>query len=104
MLYLPELRKRVTSTYRLAPQLKTRLSGFYKALKPLANAYAQAAGFRQVGLRYDDILIEEREDVQKVSRDPVKSRMDVWPHRRRCVAGRHCALCGKVMVEEDTWI
>lgn len=36
-------------------------------MKPLANAYAQAAGFRQVGLRYDDILIEEREDVQKVS-------------------------------------
>lgn len=55
--------------YSLAPQIKSSFSGFYKALKPLANAYAQAAGFRQVGLRYDDILIEEREDVQKVSRN-----------------------------------
>lgn len=51
------------------------MSGFYKALKPLANAYAQAAGFRQVGLRYDDILIEEREDVQKVSQIRVAERI-----------------------------
>ena len=39
----------------------------YKALKPLANYYAKACGYRKVGLRYDDLLIEEREDMQKVS-------------------------------------
>jgi len=36
-------------------------------LKPLANAFANSAGYRQIGLKYDDILIEEREDVKKVS-------------------------------------
>jgi hypothetical protein len=38
----------------------------YKSLKPLANAYAHITGYRQHGLRYDDLIIEEREDVQKV--------------------------------------
>jgi len=34
-------------------------------LKPFANAYANAAGYRKMGLRYDDLIMEEREDVQK---------------------------------------
>ncbi|CAD6884443.1 unnamed protein product [Tilletia controversa] len=32
---------------------------------PVANAYAQAAGHRKVGLKYDDLIIEEDEGVQK---------------------------------------
>ena len=51
----------------LAPLLKSTSAGVYKALRPLANAYAKAAGHRQVGLRYDDLISEEQEDVQKVS-------------------------------------
>lgn len=39
----------------------------YKALRPLANFYANATGHRQLGLRYDDLVMEEREDVQKAS-------------------------------------
>lgn len=35
-------------------------------LKPVANAYARAAGYRQLGLKYDDLVIEENETVQKV--------------------------------------
>ncbi len=35
-------------------------------LKPVATAYARAAGHRKMGLKYDDLLMEEREDVQKV--------------------------------------
>lgn len=53
--------------YSLAPLLKSSSAGLYKALRPLANAYARAAGHRQVGLRYDDLIVEEQEDVQKVS-------------------------------------
>ena len=30
-----------------------------RILKPVANAYANATGHRQMGLRYDDLLIEE---------------------------------------------
>ncbi|SPO36443.1 probable ubiquinol--cytochrome-c reductase [Pseudozyma flocculosa] len=37
-----------------------------RMIKPVANAYAQAAGHRQHGLRYDDLIIEESPRVQKV--------------------------------------
>jgi hypothetical protein len=36
-------------------------------LKPVASAYTHLAGYRQMGLKYDDLIIEEREDVQKVN-------------------------------------
>jgi hypothetical protein len=29
--------------------------GLHKALKPFANAFVNAAGYRKVGLRYDDL-------------------------------------------------
>jgi hypothetical protein len=40
--------------------------GLYRFLKPLAGAYANLAGYRAHGLKYDDILIEENATVQKV--------------------------------------
>jgi hypothetical protein len=55
---------------RFAPILKTKFPGVAKALKPLANLYVDAAGYRKMGLRYDDLIVEEREDVQKVSCEP----------------------------------
>ncbi|KIO34412.1 hypothetical protein M407DRAFT_240691 [Tulasnella calospora MUT 4182] len=48
----------------LAPAIKQNKS-LLKLLTPIANAYANAMGHRQMGLRYDDLLVEEREDVQK---------------------------------------
>lgn len=36
-------------------------------IRPVANAYARAAGYRQLGLKYDDLIIEENKTVQKVS-------------------------------------
>jgi hypothetical protein len=67
----------------LAPQLKAYTSGLYKALKPIANAYANITGHRAVGLRYDDLIVEERADVQKASRalDGLSSCLVAW---RRC--------------------
>ncbi|KAK3186877.1 Cytochrome b-c1 complex subunit 7 [Lecanicillium sp. MT-2017a] len=35
-----------------------------KMLKPAASWYADAAGYRKLGLRYDDLLEEENESVQ----------------------------------------
>lgn len=67
----------------LAPQV-TKSPTLYRWLKPFANWYAQIAGYRQMGLKYDDLreflfitprsrrthltitVLEEREDVQKV--------------------------------------
>ncbi|KAK4684529.1 ubiquinol-cytochrome c reductase subunit 7, partial [Tremellales sp. Uapishka_1] len=61
----------------LAPQIKAASGGLYKALKPLANAYANIVGHRAVGLKYDDLIIEEREDVKKaLSRLPPREAYD----------------------------
>ncbi|KAF8709389.1 Cytochrome b-c1 complex subunit, partial [Rhizoctonia solani] len=56
--------------FTLAPQVKAS-RGLYKFLAPIAQFYARNTGHRQMGLRYDDLLIEERGDVQKaISRLP----------------------------------
>lgn len=41
--------------------------GLYRFVKPIADRYASLAGYRAHGLKYDDILIEETNTVQKVS-------------------------------------
>lgn len=38
----------------------------HKLVKPVANAYAHIAGYRQMGLRYDDLIQEENMQMQKV--------------------------------------
>ncbi|PHH61251.1 hypothetical protein CDD81_629 [Ophiocordyceps australis] len=49
--------------YSLAPFVLRR-PWLAKMLKPVAHWYADAAGYRKLGLRYDDLLEEEREAVQ----------------------------------------
>lgn len=52
----------------LGPSLASAVKssrGLYKFLKPIADSYANLAGYRQHGLKYDDILIEENKSVQK---------------------------------------
>lgn len=53
--------------HSLAPALKSRTPGLFKALKPVAELYAKASGHRGMGLKWDDLIIEENETVQKVS-------------------------------------
>jgi ubiquinol-cytochrome c reductase subunit 7 len=36
-----------------------------RMVSPMANAYARAAGYRQMGLKYDDLIQEEKPEVQK---------------------------------------
>ncbi|KIP06001.1 hypothetical protein PHLGIDRAFT_128537 [Phlebiopsis gigantea 11061_1 CR5-6] len=43
----------------------TRNRGLYRAFKPFADWYADIAGYRRYGLKYDDLLVEERDDVQR---------------------------------------
>ncbi|KAG9081370.1 Cytochrome b-c1 complex subunit 7 [Ceratobasidium sp. UAMH 11750] len=60
----------------LAPQVKASRS-LSKFLAPIAAFYARTVGHRRVGLRYDDLLIEERMDVQRaLSRLPEKESYD----------------------------
>lgn len=54
----------------LGPSIAAHIKGsksLYKLFKPLADRYASMAGYRQHGLKYDDLLIEENPVVQKVS-------------------------------------
>ncbi|RHZ57012.1 hypothetical protein Glove_395g52 [Diversispora epigaea] len=37
----------------------------YKFVKPFADYYANISGYRQLGLRYDDIIIEENSIVEQ---------------------------------------
>ncbi|KAF8323200.1 cytochrome bd ubiquinol oxidase subunit [Clavulina sp. PMI_390] len=55
-----------------------------RALQPIADAYARAAGHRQVGLKYEDLIVEERLDVEKaLSRlSPQEAYDRTWRLRR----------------------
>ncbi|KAI0693716.1 ubiquinol-cytochrome-c reductase complex subunit 6 [Cytidiella melzeri] len=48
----------------LAPAIRAN-RGLYKWLKPFASWYAGLSGYRRMGLKYDDLLVEERPDVQR---------------------------------------
>lgn len=43
-----------------------------KYMAPLGERYKQASGYRQIGLKYDDLIPEENEIVQKVSRQLIR--------------------------------
>ncbi|PVF97299.1 putative ubiquinol--cytochrome-c reductase [Serendipita vermifera] len=60
----------------LAPYILKK-PGLHRFIKPWANAFVNAAGYRKVGLRYDDLLIEERDDVQRaLNRLPEREAYD----------------------------
>ncbi|KAI0078158.1 ubiquinol-cytochrome-c reductase complex subunit 6 [Panus rudis PR-1116 ss-1] len=48
----------------LAPAIRSSKT-LSRWIKPFANFYINLSGYRKVGLRYDDLLVEEREDVQR---------------------------------------
>lgn len=49
----------------------------YRVLKPVADKYASIAGWRKVGLKYDDIIQEENDAVQTaLSRLPATEAYD----------------------------
>lgn len=37
----------------------------HRWLKPVSLWYANLAGYRKIGLKYDDLVMEERDDIQK---------------------------------------
>jgi len=50
--------------YSLAPYVRSSRT-LSKWIKPLATWYADLAGYRKLGFKYDDLLVEERPDVQR---------------------------------------
>ncbi|KAI1350638.1 cytochrome b-c1 complex subunit 7 [Xylaria sp. FL0043] len=69
-------------------------------LKPLAGWYANAAGYRQLGLLADDLILEENEDVLKaLARLPPKERYDRVYRLRRAI---QCSVTHKLL-PKDQW-
>ncbi|EDN94702.1 hypothetical protein SS1G_10576 [Sclerotinia sclerotiorum 1980 UF-70] len=72
-----------------APSLASWISkkpGLLKMMKPLASWYANAAGYRQLGLRADDLIPEESEEVLlALKRLPQKEAYDRVFRLRRAV-------------------
>ncbi|PHH88016.1 hypothetical protein CDD83_8122 [Cordyceps sp. RAO-2017] len=71
------------SAYSLAPFILRR-PWLTKMVMPMADWYANAAGYRKLGLRYDDLLEEEREAVQIALRrlSPKESYERIYRIRR----------------------
>ncbi|GAA5933154.1 hypothetical protein JCM3775_002546 [Rhodotorula graminis] len=84
----------------LANHLKAS-RGLYKALKPLADRYANLAGFRAYGLKYDDVLIEESASVQKaIGR---LSEREAYDRAFRLRTASMCAIAHEEL-PKDKWI
>ncbi|KAG6844497.1 hypothetical protein H0H87_006571 [Tephrocybe sp. NHM501043] len=60
----------------LAPYVKSSRT-LTKWITPIANWYANASGYRKYGFKYDDLLVEERDDVQRaLTRLTVREQYD----------------------------
>ncbi|KAG6840709.1 hypothetical protein C0991_004953 [Blastosporella zonata] len=60
----------------LAPYVKSSRT-LTKWITPIANWYANASGYRKYGFKYDDLLVEERDDVQRaLTRLTVREKYD----------------------------
>ncbi|UNI20903.1 Cytochrome b-c1 complex subunit 7 [Purpureocillium takamizusanense] len=71
-----------------------------KMLMPAANWYASAAGYRKLGLKFDDLIEEERESTQLALRrlSPKESYERVWRIRR----ATQCSYQHKLL-PRDQW-
>ncbi|KAI0878079.1 cytochrome b-c1 complex subunit 7 [Hypoxylon argillaceum] len=69
-------------------------------LTPIANWYANAAGYRQLGLLADDLIVEENEDVLKaLKRLPPQVAYDRVYRLRRAI---QCSVTHKLL-PKDQW-
>ncbi|ROT41513.1 cytochrome b-c1 complex subunit 7 [Sodiomyces alkalinus F11] len=84
---------------RIAEGIQRR-PGLRSLFRPLTNWYGGATGHRQLGLRFDDLLEEEREDVAKaLTRLPAKEAYDRIYRIRRAV---QCSYQQKLL-PRDQW-
>ncbi|KAF8575542.1 14 kDa subunit of cytochrome bd ubiquinol oxidase [Ramaria rubella] len=84
----------------LAPYIK-QSRYWSRILTPFAKWYAGAAGYRRMGLKYDDLLLEERPDVQKaLSRLPPREAYD---RIHRLLVASQCSVLHKDLPKEQ-WV
>ncbi|KAI8374362.1 cytochrome b-c1 complex subunit 7 [Radiomyces spectabilis] len=77
------------------------LSGF---VKPAANMYAGAAAYRQIGLRYDDLLAEESEVVQEALRRlEIANPKEAYDRAYRLRVAQQCSLSHQLLPQAQ-WV
>ncbi|KAI8336490.1 cytochrome b-c1 complex subunit 7 [Blakeslea trispora] len=77
------------------------LSGF---LKPVSKAYAGAAGYRQIGLRYDDLISEESELVQEALRRlEIAQPREAYDRAYRIRVAQQCSLSHQLLPKSQ-WV
>ncbi|KAI1327358.1 14 kDa subunit of cytochrome bd ubiquinol oxidase [Xylariaceae sp. FL0255] len=82
----------------LAPYVAKR-PWLLKLIKPLAGWYSNAAGYRQLGLRSDDLIVEENEMViQALKRLPPQEAYDRVYRLRRAI---QCSVSHKLLPKEE---
>ncbi|KAH9901155.1 ubiquinol-cytochrome-c reductase complex subunit 6 [Cubamyces lactineus] len=83
----------------LAPVIRGNRS-LYQFLKPIANWYANVSGYRKVGLKYDDLLVEERPDVQRAL-ERLTPR-EAYDRTFRFKRASHCSVLHDIL-PKDQW-
>ncbi|KAI1389813.1 14 kDa subunit of cytochrome bd ubiquinol oxidase [Hypoxylon trugodes] len=82
----------------LAPFISKR-PWLLKFFKPVASWYSNAAGYRQLGLRADDLIVEENENVIKaLKRLPSKEAYDRVYRLRRAF---QCSTTHKLLPKSE---
>ncbi|KAH6655701.1 cytochrome b-c1 complex subunit 7 [Truncatella angustata] len=68
-------------------------------LKPVASWYANAAGYRQLGLRADDLIIEESEEAVKALKR--LSPQESYDRAYRIRRAMQCSLSHQLLAKKD---
>ncbi|KAI7878301.1 14 kDa subunit of cytochrome bd ubiquinol oxidase [Lichtheimia hyalospora FSU 10163] len=73
-------------------------------LTPVANVYANAAGYRKIGLRYDDLISEENELVQEALRRlEIAEPREMYDRAYRIRVAQQCSLTHSLLPKEQ-WV
>ncbi|KAI9064188.1 ubiquinol-cytochrome-c reductase complex subunit 6 [Trametes sanguinea] len=82
----------------LAPAIRRNRS-LLQWIKPIANWYANVSGYRKVGLKYDDLLVEERPDVQRAL-ERLTPR-EAYDRAFRFKRASHCSVLHNILPKEE---
>ncbi|KAI8073113.1 cytochrome b-c1 complex subunit 7 [Gongronella butleri] len=90
-----------TISLKNAVQGSKFLSGL---LKPVSKVYASAAGYRQIGLRYDDLIAEENPTVKEaLRRFEIASPRAAYDRAYRIRVAMQCSTTQSVLPKEQ-WV
>ncbi|KAG2185282.1 hypothetical protein INT44_002072 [Umbelopsis vinacea] len=86
-------------SFKSAVQNSKFLSSF---LKPVSTAYANVAGYRQIGLRYDDLVVEENDITQEALRRLTLSNpREAYDRVYRIRVAQQCSLSHSLLPKEQ---